>query len=71
MQYRGFILVNEYAGERVGDIPALCGQEQATEGNSSQANRQDKPGTALNVYTEKFNGINLLSTLLAMSLCLL
>jgi len=47
MQYRGFILGNEYAGERVGDIQTLCGQEQASEGNSSKANRQDKPGTAL------------------------
>jgi hypothetical protein len=51
MHYRSFILENEYAGERVGDIQTLCGQEQAPEGNSSQANRQDKPGTA--VYTEK------------------
>jgi hypothetical protein len=38
---------NEYTGERVGDIQTLCGQKQAPEGNSSQANRQDKPGTAL------------------------
>jgi hypothetical protein len=52
MQYRAFILRNEYAGERVGDIQTLCGQKQATEGNSSQANRPDKPGTAL-TFTQK------------------
>jgi hypothetical protein len=52
MQYRSFIFENEYTGERVGDIQALCGQEQASEGNSSQANRPDKPGTAL-MFTQK------------------
>jgi hypothetical protein len=47
VHHRSFIFENEYAGERVGYIQTLCGQEQASEGNSSKANRQDKPGTAL------------------------
>jgi hypothetical protein len=52
VHYRSLILENEYAGERVGDIQTLCGQKQAPEGNCSQANRPDKPGTAL-MFTQK------------------